>query len=77
MTFKINLAGQIRDIAGESVQIPKEINETGNLIKYISEKYPAIQNYMLKISVDGELVTTNKKFNRNSTILVFTPFAGG
>ena len=77
MSFKVDLAGHIRDLAGARIEIPVQIDDTEKLLNYITEKYPSVKNYLLKISIDENLVEQKTRFNKYSRILVFNPYAGG
>ena len=77
MSFKVDLAGYIRDIAGVRIEIPDKIDNTEKLLKYITEQYPLAKKYILKISVNEILVEQTTRFNKHSRILVFNPYAGG
>ena len=77
MSFNVNLAGHIRDQAGESIEIPNHIDDSEKLLNYLSEKYPTSAKYKMQISVDGILVGHKTKFTQNSRIFLFNPIAGG
>lgn len=75
--MKIYFAGYLREIAGKSLEITEKINDSEMLLQYIYIKYPGTMNYSIKISIDGNLVREKTKLSENSSILVFTPVAGG
>jgi molybdopterin converting factor small subunit len=75
--MEVYFAGYLRDIAGISGDIPDEINNSDKLLSFLSQKYPAMKNISIKISVNGELVKKLTSLSPDAEILVFTPLAGG
>ena len=60
----------------------KKIKDVKTLISYISKKYPDLKDIInkkniIRIAVNLDYTTKNKKLNKNDEIAIFPPVSGG
>tara|TARA_B110000014_G_scaffold12996_1_gene8782 strand:+ start:97 stop:345 length:249 start_codon:yes stop_codon:yes gene_type:complete len=60
----------------------KKIRDVKSLINYISKKYPDLKDIInkkdiIRIAVNLNYITKNKRLNKNDEIAIFPPVSGG
>jgi molybdopterin converting factor small subunit len=76
MAVKIQLYGQIKQIAGES-EIIIEAADTNGLMKEIAGRFPMIENLTYLIAVDRTIVQANTSIEAGQELALLPPYSGG
>ncbi len=75
--IKVLFFGQLTDITGAtSVEIPLAA-DTDELLKNLSEKYPALNSAKFVVAVNKKQINANTALDLQSTIVLMPPFSGG
>jgi len=76
MAVKIQLYGQLKQIAGES-EIIIEAADTDGLMKEIACRFPMIENLTYLIAVDRNIVQANTSIKAGQELALLPPYSGG
>lgn len=77
MKIKVLLFGILAEKAGRQDFEVENINDIAALETHLISKYPSFANYKFRISVNQNIVDTNKKLNEGDEVAFLPPFAGG
>ncbi|MEO7313449.1 MAG: MoaD/ThiS family protein [Chitinophagaceae bacterium] len=77
MKIKVNLLGQLADIAGRSTLELEGITDTETLQEKIHADFPALLTSTYRIAVGNTIVTENTPLQNGTVISLLPPFSGG
>lgn len=77
MAINIIVFGQIVDITGINSLSVENVSDTDELVKQLTDAYPALKNSKYAIAVDKKIVKENTALTTNNTIALLPPFSGG
>jgi molybdopterin converting factor small subunit len=76
-TLTIRCFGQLTDLFGtSSLQVPA-VNDSEELMQFLSKEYPLVKTTKFIISVDRKVVRQKTSLTTKSEIALLPPFSGG
>jgi molybdopterin synthase sulfur carrier subunit len=76
MAVKIQLYGQLRQIAGVSELISNAV-DTDGLMKEVTARFPLLENLPYLVAVDRTIVQANTPIKAGQELALLPPYSGG
>ena len=76
MAIKIQLFGQLKQIAGAS-ELTTNAMDTDGLMKEIGARFPLLENLTYLIAVDRNIVQANTAIKAGQELALLPPYSGG
>jgi molybdopterin synthase sulfur carrier subunit len=76
MAVKIQLFGQLKQIAGSS-ELDSEATDTDGLLKEMNSRFPGIEKLNYLIAVDRNIVQINTSIKEGQELALLPPYSGG
>ena len=76
MAVKIQLFGQIKQIAGAS-ELTTDAADTDGLMKEIAARFPLLENLSCLIAIDRNIVQANTAIKAGQELALLPPYSGG
>jgi molybdopterin converting factor small subunit len=76
MAVKIQLFGQLKQIAGSS-ELTTEAIDTNQLMKEMAARFPLLENLDYQIAVDRTIIQTNTSIRAGQELALLPPYSGG
>jgi sulfur-carrier protein len=77
MGIKVLFFGVLAEVAGANQKYYVGIPSIEHLKMKISDEYPEIVHYNYRISLNNEIVNTDKELKNGDEVAFLPPFAGG
>lgn len=69
--------GVLTEVTGTLVKHYEEVKSLGDLRLMIEDEFPEVAHYNFIVSVNREIINTDKELNDSDEIALMPPFAGG
>jgi sulfur-carrier protein len=77
MEVRVIIFGRLTDIVGStSITIPG-VDTTNDLVKEMSQRYPALANAKYAIAVNRQVIHEPAQLDKNSIVALLPPSSGG
>ena len=77
MLIKVLIFGQLTDLFKVSELNVEDVSDKDQLVRRLTEKYPAFAHVKCRIAIDKKLSTGNETISNNSVVALLPPFSGG
>ena len=76
MAVKIQLYGQLKQIAGNS-EIKLDVRDTDELRRLMCRRFPILNDLTYLIAVNRNIVQSNTTINEENELALLPPYSGG
>jgi sulfur-carrier protein len=77
MQVKVLFFGVLSEVAGTDIKYYREVNSINDLKFRILDEIPEIAHYNYRISLNNEIINSERNLNDNDEVALLPPFAGG
>lgn len=77
MQVKVLFFGVLSEVAGTDCRHYMEVKSISELKSRIIDEFPEIAHYNYRISLNSEIISSDRLLNENDEIALMPPFAGG
>ncbi len=77
MKTDVLLFGQARDIVGWNSISVNDVADTAELVKVLTNDYPALKDIPFVVAVDRQIKQENTLLNEHAVVAILPPFSGG
>ncbi|MBK8882636.1 MAG: MoaD/ThiS family protein [Bacteroidales bacterium] len=77
MQVKVLFFGVLSEVAGTDCRHYMEVKSINDLKSRIIDEFPEIAHYNYRISLNSEIISSDRLLNENDEIALMPPFAGG
>ncbi|MBK7711255.1 MAG: MoaD/ThiS family protein [Bacteroidales bacterium] len=77
MQVKVLFFGVLSEVAGTDCRHYMEVKSINELKLRIIDEFPEIAHYNYRISLNSEIISSDRLLNENDEIALMPPFAGG
>ena len=77
MTVKVLFFGVLSEVAGTDCRHYQEVKSINDLKLRILDDFPEIGQYNYRISLNNEILNSDRNLNEGDEIAFLPPFAGG
>lgn len=77
MTVRVLFFGVLSDVTGTDTRHYLEVQSIDELKSKILDEFPEIAHYNYMISLNNEIISSNRILNDRDEVALMPPFAGG
>lgn len=77
MQIQIKFFGQLTEITHTHQMMLNDVTDSDELIRKLTEQFPALAAAKYVIAVDQQLIRINTELTSNCTVALLPPFSGG
>jgi molybdopterin synthase sulfur carrier subunit len=77
MQVKVLFFGVLSEVAGTDCKHYMEVKSINDLKSRIMDEFPEIEHYNYRISLNSEIINSDRILNDSDEIALMPPFAGG
>jgi len=77
MQVKVLFFGVLSEVAGTDCRFYREIRSINELKLRISDEFPEMPHYNYRVSLNNEIIDSNRTLSDNDEVAFMPPFAGG
>jgi molybdopterin converting factor small subunit len=77
MQVKVLFFGVLSEVAGSDIRHYADVRSVNDLKLRILDDFPEIEHYNYRISLNNELLNSDRNLNEGDEIAFLPPFAGG
>jgi sulfur-carrier protein len=76
MTIRVMFFGVLSEVAGIDIK-HYNVRSISDLKHRLEDEFPEIRHYNFRISLNNEIINSDKTLNDNDEVALLPPFAGG
>jgi molybdopterin synthase sulfur carrier subunit len=77
MQVKVLFFGVLTDVTGTDCRYYADVKSVNDLKFRIMDDFPEVEHYNYRISLNNEILNSNRELNNGDEIAFMPPFAGG
>jgi molybdopterin converting factor small subunit len=77
MQVKVLFFGVLVEVTGSNLKLYNDAKSIGALKLMIQDEFPEIVHYNFRISLNNEIVSSDRDLNDGDEVALLPPFAGG